>query len=141
MADCWLKKRGKTYHLFFAKSVGRKPCSFHTKDRALARETQRRTESEIYIGECGWTRRVPSVRSLHQCNHARTDEAFIKLRRSSVRHTFASWLAAPGTDFKTLHKLIGRRPGEATHIYGHAFDSNKRSAIEKLTLPRKPANA
>lgn len=59
----------------------------------------------------------------------------------SLRHTFASWLAALGTDFKTLQELIGHRSGEATQIYVHAFNPNKRSAIEKLTLPRKAVNA
>jgi len=59
----------------------------------------------------------------------------------SCRHTFASWLAALGTDFKTLQELIGHRSGEATQIYVHAFNPNKRSAIDKLTLPRKAVNA
>jgi integrase len=59
----------------------------------------------------------------------------------SLRHTFASWLAALGTDFKTLQALIGHSSGQATEIYLHAFDPNKRSAIEKLTLPRKAVNA
>ena len=58
----------------------------------------------------------------------------------SLRHTFASWLAALGTDFKTLQELIGHRSGEATQIYVHAFNPNKRSAIEKLVLPRRVAN-
>jgi integrase len=58
----------------------------------------------------------------------------------SLRHTFASWLAALGTDFKTLQELIGHRSNEATQIYVHAFDPNKRSAIEKLMLPRKAVN-
>lgn len=58
----------------------------------------------------------------------------------SLRHTFASWLAALGTDFKTLQELIGHRSNEATQIYVHAFDPNKRSAIEKLILPRKAIN-
>ena len=57
----------------------------------------------------------------------------------SLRHSFASWLAALGTDFKTLQELIGHRSGEATQIYVHAFNPNKRSAIEKLHLPRKAA--
>jgi integrase/recombinase XerD len=58
----------------------------------------------------------------------------------SLRHSFASWLAALGTDFKTLQELIGHSSGEATQIYVHAFNPNKRSAIEKLQLPRMAAN-
>jgi hypothetical protein len=55
----------------------------------------------------------------------------------SLHHSFASWLAALGTDFKTWQELIGHSSGEATQIYVHAFNPNKRSAIEKLRLPRK----
>lgn len=58
----------------------------------------------------------------------------------SQRHTFASWLAALGTDFKTLQEPIGHRSSEATQTYVHAFNPNKRSAIEKLVLPRKAGN-
>jgi len=54
----------------------------------------------------------------------------------SLRHSFASWLAAAGTDFKTLQELIGHRSGEATQIYVHAFNPNKRTAIDKLRLPK-----
>ncbi len=59
----------------------------------------------------------------------------------SLRHSFASWLAALGTDFKTLRELIGHRSGEATQIYVHGFNPIRRSAIEKLHLPRTAANA
>jgi integrase/recombinase XerC len=55
----------------------------------------------------------------------------------SLRLSFASWLAALGTDFKTLQELIGHSSGEATQIYVHAFNPNKRTAIEKLRLPRR----
>jgi site-specific recombinase XerD len=58
MAYCWLKKRGKVYHLYFAKALGRKPCSLKTKDRALAQEAKRRVESEIWCNERGIKRRV-----------------------------------------------------------------------------------
>jgi integrase len=54
----------------------------------------------------------------------------------SLRHSFASWLAAAGTDFKTLQELIGHTSGAATQIYVHAFNPNKRSAIDKLRLPQ-----
>ncbi len=57
----------------------------------------------------------------------------------SLRHTFATWLAALGTDFKTLQELIGHRSQESTQIYVHGSDPNKRSAIRLLRLPRRKA--
>jgi integrase/recombinase XerD len=54
----------------------------------------------------------------------------------SLRHSFASWLAALGTDFRTLQALTGHSSSEALGIYLHAFDPAKRSAIEKLHIPR-----
>jgi integrase len=58
----------------------------------------------------------------------------------SLRHTFASWLASLGADFKTLQSLIGHSSSEATQIYLHSFDKERRSAIEKLVLPKKVVN-
>lgn len=58
----------------------------------------------------------------------------------SLRHTFASWLAQAGVDFKTLQSLTGHKSSQALEIYLHSFDPNRRSAIEKLTLPRKAVN-
>jgi integrase len=58
----------------------------------------------------------------------------------SLRRSFASWLAQAGVDFKTLQSLTGHLSAEALQIYVHTFDPNRRSAIERLQLP-KAANA
>jgi len=54
----------------------------------------------------------------------------------SLRHTFASWLATLGMDFKLLQELIGYRLDESTQTYVDAFNPKKGSAIEKLRLRR-----
>lgn len=59
----------------------------------------------------------------------------------SLRHSFTSWLAQAGVDFKTLQSLTGHSSSQALEVYLHSFDPNRKSAIEKLQLPmRKAAN-
>lgn len=57
----------------------------------------------------------------------------------SLRHTFISWLASLGTDIKTVQTLAGHQSLESTRMYLHTFDTNKRTAIEKLVLPKAKA--
>ena len=54
----------------------------------------------------------------------------------SLRHTFASWLVAIGTDIETVQELVGHSSIESTQLYLHSFSSSKVSAIDKLVLPR-----
>ncbi len=54
----------------------------------------------------------------------------------SLRHSFCSWLAQAGVDFKTLQTLSGHQSAEALQIYVHTFDPTRRSAIERLQLPK-----
>jgi len=54
----------------------------------------------------------------------------------SLRHSFASWLAQSGVDFKTLQSLTGHASSQALEIYLHSFEPNRRTAIEKLVLPK-----
>jgi len=58
MSYTWLKRRGKTWHLCYAKSTGMKARSLHTSDKAAALEFQRRTESELWQAEHGIKRKV-----------------------------------------------------------------------------------
>jgi len=58
----------------------------------------------------------------------------------SLRHSFASWLAQAGVDFKTLQSLTGHRSGQALEIYLHSFEPSRRSAIELLRLPEAVTN-
>ena len=84
----------------------------------------------------------PLIDMTENCQTARADAGLPdSMTFHSLRHTVASWLAALGTDFKTLQELIGHKSNEATQIYLQAFDHNKRSAIDNLLLPRKAANA
>ncbi len=53
----------------------------------------------------------------------------------SLRHSFGSWLAAAGVDLRMIQELIGHRDAQSTAVYVHAFDPNRRSAIERLHLP------
>jgi integrase len=56
-----------------------------------------------------------------------------------LRHTFISWLASLGTDIKTVQVFAGHQSLESTRMYLHSFDANKRTAIEKLVLPKAKA--
>lgn len=58
----------------------------------------------------------------------------------SLRHCFGSWLAAAGVDMRMIQELIGHRDATSTAIYVHAFDPNRRSAIERLHLPTTKAS-
>jgi integrase len=58
MAYSWLKKRGRTWHLCYAKSTGMKARSLHTTDRGAALEIQRRAESEIWQATQGIKRKA-----------------------------------------------------------------------------------
>jgi integrase/recombinase XerD len=57
----------------------------------------------------------------------------------SLRHTFFSWLAAAGVDLKSIQELSGHKSLKSTDIYLHPHNPNKRSAVEKLVLPRAGA--
>jgi integrase len=95
--------------------------------------------------------RVGAGRLLVQLHPSRLTDNFRAARKKaelpvsitfhSRRHTFLSWGAAARWDLPTAQSLIGHRSNEATQIYLHAYDENKRSAIERLTLPRKAASS
>ena len=59
MAYCWIKRRGATWYLHFSKSLSLSPESLRTKDKTLAREIQRRRESDFFCGAQGIEKPLP----------------------------------------------------------------------------------
>ncbi len=121
----------------------------------------------VYQSKQGTTKRIPISQDLHQVAQrllarVKPGEPIIKLHVSrltgnfaearrkaklpdsitfhSLRHSFGSWLAAAGVDMRMIQELIGHRDATSTAIYVHAFDPNRRSAIEKLRLPTAKAS-
>jgi integrase len=66
MAYCWLRKRGKTFHLVYARSLGLGEESLRTSDRKLAEEVQRRRESELFCNAQGIKRNSGSKITLSE---------------------------------------------------------------------------
>jgi integrase/recombinase XerD len=121
----------------------------------------------VYQSKQGTTKRIPISQDLNQVSRrllarVKPGEPIIPLHVSrltgnfaaarakaklpesitfhSLRHSFGSWLAAAGVDMRMIQELIGHRDAASTAVYVHAFDPNRRSAIEKLRLPTAKAS-
>ena len=56
------------------------------------------------------------------------------VRFHDLRHTFATHLISEGVPLKVLQELLGHQSINATMIYAHAMEEQKRKAVEKLEL-------
>ncbi len=51
---------------------------------------------------------------------------------TTLRHTFASWLAIRGTPILTIKELLGHQTLAMTERYSHLSPDHKRQAIEGI---------
>ena len=57
-----------------------------------------------------------------------------RIMPKSLRHTFASRLAANGESLRTIQDLMGHKKIETTQIYIHVPDKTRAQAVNRLTL-------
>ena len=60
-----------------------------------------------------------------------------KVVAHTLRHTFASWLAAQGEPIITIQKLMGHSSLEMTLRYAHLSPSHERDAVTKLAKGKR----